>query len=183
MGRPKCFNREEVLEKTIPVFWKAGFADTSLQDIEKATGVNRSGLYSEFKDKDDLYVECLKQYVDRNGGNKILSRLPLGWDNIRALLVTNKVGTPHSQRGCFVVNSIRELSVLPPKARSVVTDHLANVRKLVLDNVRTALPSANAESVAEMILTFNAGLCLEQNMAKDSPADKIEAFISMLRRL
>ena len=35
MGRPKNFSREEVLEKAIPVFWKKGFADTSLQDLEK----------------------------------------------------------------------------------------------------------------------------------------------------
>ena len=30
MGRPKNFSREEVLEKAMPVFWKHGFADTSL---------------------------------------------------------------------------------------------------------------------------------------------------------
>jgi hypothetical protein len=46
MGRPKNFRREEVLEKAIPVFWKRGFSDTSVQDLERATGVNKSGLYS-----------------------------------------------------------------------------------------------------------------------------------------
>jgi AcrR family transcriptional regulator len=51
MGRPKNFSREGVLEKALPVFWKHGFADTSLQDLEKATGVNKSGLYVEFADK------------------------------------------------------------------------------------------------------------------------------------
>ena len=54
MGRPKGFSREEVLEKAMPVFWKHGFADTSLQELEQATGVNKSGLYSEFRDKEDL---------------------------------------------------------------------------------------------------------------------------------
>ena len=46
MGRPKSFSREEVLEKAMPVFWKHGFADTSLQELERATGVNKSGLYT-----------------------------------------------------------------------------------------------------------------------------------------
>ena len=49
MGRPKSFSREEVLEKAMPVFWKHGFADTSLQELEQATGVNKSGLYTEFR--------------------------------------------------------------------------------------------------------------------------------------
>ncbi len=54
MGRPKGFNREEVLEKAMSVFWRHGFADTSLQDLERATGVNKSGLYTEFRDKEDF---------------------------------------------------------------------------------------------------------------------------------
>jgi AcrR family transcriptional regulator len=49
MGLPKNFSREEVLEKAMPVFWKHGLADTSLQDPGRATGVNKSGLYREFQ--------------------------------------------------------------------------------------------------------------------------------------
>src|SRR5258708_5098930 len=32
--------------------WTHGFSDTSLQDLEPATGVNESGLYTEFRDMD-----------------------------------------------------------------------------------------------------------------------------------
>ena len=53
MARPRNFSREGVLEKALPVFWKHGFADASLQEREKATGVNKSGLYSEFSGKED----------------------------------------------------------------------------------------------------------------------------------
>ena len=54
MGRPKSFNREEVLEKAMPIFWKHGFADTSLEELERATGVNRSGLDTGFRNKESL---------------------------------------------------------------------------------------------------------------------------------
>jgi TetR/AcrR family transcriptional regulator, copper-responsive repressor len=60
MGRTKNFSWEGVLEKALPVFWKYGFADTSFQKLEKATGVNKSGLYSDFADKGDLYLESLR---------------------------------------------------------------------------------------------------------------------------
>jgi AcrR family transcriptional regulator len=56
MGRPKKFNRQGVLEKALPVFWRCGLADASLHELEIATGVNKSGLYSEFKDKEDLFI-------------------------------------------------------------------------------------------------------------------------------
>jgi hypothetical protein len=34
MARPRKFSREGVLEKALPVFWKHGFADASLQELE-----------------------------------------------------------------------------------------------------------------------------------------------------
>ena len=74
MGRPKGFNREEVLEKAMPVFWKHGFADTSLQDLERATGVNKSGLYTEFRDKEDLFVACLRHYQESQGKRRLLTK-------------------------------------------------------------------------------------------------------------
>ena len=49
MGRRRNFSREDVLTKAIPMFWKRGFADTKVEDLEEATGVNKSGLYSEFR--------------------------------------------------------------------------------------------------------------------------------------
>lgn len=51
MGRIKQFNRNDVLQKALPLFWEKGFANTGMQEIEKATGVNKSGLYSELKTK------------------------------------------------------------------------------------------------------------------------------------
>jgi AcrR family transcriptional regulator len=44
----------------MPVFWKHGFSDTSLQELERATGVNKSGLYSEFRDKKDLFIHVFR---------------------------------------------------------------------------------------------------------------------------
>src|ERR1700743_1245257 len=81
MGRPKSFSREEVLEKAMPVFWKHGFADTSLQELERATGVNKSGLYSELRAKEDLFVACLRHYLERQEKRGLLTRERLGRDN------------------------------------------------------------------------------------------------------
>ena len=39
------------------VFWKDGFAATSLDDISAATGLNRPSLYGAFGDKRALYLK------------------------------------------------------------------------------------------------------------------------------
>ena len=70
------------LEKALPVFWRRGFADASLHELEVATGVNKSGLYSEFKDKEDLFMQSLQYYLENLEKKGMLTAEPLGWNNI-----------------------------------------------------------------------------------------------------
>jgi TetR/AcrR family transcriptional regulator, copper-responsive repressor len=65
------------LKKALPVFWKHGFADASLQELETATGVNKSGLYSEFSGKEELFLESLRFYLDRLPSRGLLMVEPL----------------------------------------------------------------------------------------------------------
>ena len=44
------------------MFWKAGYAATSLDDLSAATGMNRPSLYAAFGDKRDLYLKTLERY-------------------------------------------------------------------------------------------------------------------------
>ena len=70
----------------MPVFWTHGFSDTSLQDLERATGVNKSGLYTEFRDKEDLFVACLRHYLESQEKRGLLTKKPLGWKNVETFL-------------------------------------------------------------------------------------------------
>ena len=54
------------------------FVETSVQDLEQATGVRKSGLYAEFKDKEDLFVESLRRYFDVLMARGHLTKQPLG---------------------------------------------------------------------------------------------------------
>ena len=184
MGRPKSFRREEVLEKAMPVFWKHGFADTSLQELEQATGVNKSGLYTEFRDKEDLFVACLRHYLESQGKRGLLTKEPLGWKNVETFL---KNGPLHKdeQQGCFSVNSMREFAILPDEAYGVVTENRAFVERLLAINIEAEKPRMAPSAIAEMVLSFFSGLCIESNLksGKASSTRKIENFMAALRNL
>ena len=184
MGRPKNFSREEMLEKAIPVFWKRGFSHTTLEDLERATGVNKSGLYSEFRDKEELFVECLRYYLATQAKRGLLTEEPLGWKNIETFL---KLG-PHSrgeQKGCFSVSSMREFAILPDEAHAIVAQSRATVKRLLAKNIEAEGSKMDPESVAEMVLVFFSGLCIECNLksGKNSRARKIESLMRLLRSL
>ncbi len=180
MGRPKCFEREDVLNKTIALFWRKGFTDTSLQDLEKETGLNKSSLYAEFDDKEGIFLESLKQYAQQSGAREILEKKPLGWKNIEDFLRAGV--TCGSKKGCFMINTIREMQNLSPAVNDAIETHIAGVKKLLMENVRAVLPKANVNTVTSLIMTFNAGLCLEQNLdLKRSPDAGITDFMTMLK--
>lgn len=178
MGRSKRFNREQVLTDVIPVFCKKGFAETSLQDIERASGVNKSGLYSEFKDKEDLFISSLRHYFDKN--DALLFRLveeSKGWASIERFL---KIGL--DSKGCFGINSIREVSVLPHEARSLLVERAELVRNLLKKNLEAENVKSDLETLVDLILTFNAGLCIEANISIDGAEAKIRQFVRMLQK-
>ena len=184
MGRPKNFSREGVLEKALPVFWKYGFADTSLQDLEKATGVNKSGLYAEFADKGDLYLESLRYYLIKWQKENSLTAKPLGWKNIEGFL---KVGSYSlgGQKGCFSVNSMSQFAVLPRAAQEVVSKSYAFLKDLIVRNVKAEKPEMNPTVLAEIILTFYTGISMEQHLrvSKASMNRKVDHFMKAVRKL
>jgi TetR/AcrR family transcriptional regulator, copper-responsive repressor len=184
MGRRKNFSREEMIERAIPVFWKRGFSHTTLEALERATGVNKSGLYSEFRDKEDLFVECLRYYLASQAKRRLLTEEPLGWKNIETFL---KLG-PHSkeeQKGCFSISSMREFAILPDEAHTIVAQSRATVKRLVVKNIEAEGSRMDPESVAEIVLVFFSGLCIEHNLKsrENSRARKIESLMKVLRSL
>jgi TetR/AcrR family transcriptional regulator, copper-responsive repressor len=184
MGRPKGFSREEVLEKAMPVFWKHGFADTSLQELERATGVNKSGLYTEFRDKEDLFVACLRHYLESQGKRGLLTKEPLGWKNVETFLKNGPLNKGE-QQGCFSVNSMREFAILPDEAHGVVTENRVLLQRLLAMNIEAERPKMAASAIAEMVLSFFSGLCIERNLksVRASSTRKIENFMTALRSL
>jgi TetR/AcrR family transcriptional regulator, copper-responsive repressor len=184
MGRPKNFSRVEVLEKAMPVFWKHGFADTSLQDLERATGVNKSGLYTEFRDKEDLFVECLRHYLQTQEKRGLLTKEPLGWNNVENFLKNGPL-SKGDQQGCFSVNSMREFAILPNEAYGAVTENRALLERLLAMNITAERPGMAPSAIAEMVLSFFSGLCIERNLksGKSSSTRKIDNFMTALRSL
>jgi TetR/AcrR family transcriptional regulator, copper-responsive repressor len=184
MARPRKFSREGVLEKALPVFWKHGFADASLQELETVTGVNKSGLYSEFSGKEELFLESLRFYLERLPSLGFLRAEPLGWDNIEQFLKLGPRNT-EGQKGCFAISSMRELAILPPAAIEILGRGRAQLKQLIAENIEAEKPKAAVHDVADMVMTFFAGLSVEQNLrsSRASIGRKVDNLMRVLRNL
>jgi TetR/AcrR family transcriptional regulator, copper-responsive repressor len=182
MSRPKQFSREGVLEKALPVFWKHGFADASLQELQKATGVNKSGLYAEFSDKEELFLESLRFYLDRMPQLKLLTCEPLGWDNIEQFLKLGPRST-EGQKGCFAISSMCELAILPPAAIETLERSRVQLKRLIAKNIEAEKPKSAVDDLAGVVMTFFAGLSVEQNLkpTRATIGRKVDSLMQVLR--
>lgn len=113
MARPQQFDRDEVLDRALLVFWRSGFEATSIQDLVDATGLNRGSLYNSFGDKAALFAEVMERYR-ANSPTKPLAeaaRNPQSAANIRTLIVTLfddlvlRALNDGDRKGCLLTNT------------------------------------------------------------------------------
>ena len=67
MAGVKQFDRDEVLDRAMALFWRRGYEATSIQGLVEATGINRGSLYTTFGDKRRLFLAVLDHYSERVG--------------------------------------------------------------------------------------------------------------------
>jgi AcrR family transcriptional regulator len=181
MGRPKIFDREKFLNTTTQLFWKKGFAAAGLSEILDATGVSKSSLYAEFKDKDDVFNECIKHYRAHLQSAELLKVKPLGWKNIEIYLkgACEAEGT----KGCFVANSVREFKSIPEKSKREIAAHSKLFHQLLVDNVKATGTKKNADILATTILTFSSGVALKLNAVDPNQIfPEIDMFLDILKK-
>ena len=101
------FDRDEVVQVAMRLFWRNGYRHTTMRDLTEATGVRESSLYNSFGDKQGLYKAVLKAYQKQfqaNMGACIDPESPLQtiknfWSRM-AYVATH----PDRAQGCLYLN-------------------------------------------------------------------------------
>ncbi|GHG93506.1 TetR/AcrR family transcriptional regulator [Pseudodonghicola xiamenensis] len=66
MARKASYDRDEVLQKALELFWAKGYHATSLKDLEVALDMRPGSIYAAFGSKEALFAETLKRYAERS---------------------------------------------------------------------------------------------------------------------
>jgi TetR/AcrR family transcriptional repressor of nem operon len=143
VARPRQFDPERVLERSMQEFWHRGYHDTSVDDLVTATGVRPGSLYNAFKGgKRQLFLSSLDRYsalvvpekmgaLDRPGAS--IAELRAYFDG----LVTDLL-TPDGRVGCLMVNTAMELAAEDSEVAGVVRGHMARLERNATRALRNA---------------------------------------------
>jgi AcrR family transcriptional regulator len=145
IGRPREFDRDAALQAAMLLFWRKGFAATSMNDLCDAMDVRSPSLYAAFGSKEALYLETVEHYVQTIG--------PSVWDTlaegataragVERLLLAGSETLPKSRTkpaGCMAM-----LSAIGDEWPAMITDVVRKVRLEVLNQLRARLKAAMAE--------------------------------------
>ncbi|MDJ1135083.1 TetR/AcrR family transcriptional regulator [Streptomyces iconiensis] len=166
MAGKKQFDVGIVLDAAMVQFWRAGYADTSLDDLSRTTGLNRSSLYSSFGDKDSLYLRCLDRYAARYGNryDEALARAseePLGAVRAFFEVTLQRIADPDVPDGCLIAQTVMATPVLSPTiaARAIEALGFQRARLRTALNA-TELTEADADNFAVHMATVNQSLAV-----------------------
>lgn len=172
MGRPKTWERKEVLRRATRLFWEKGFEGAHLQELVKVTGLNRFALYKEFGGKEGLFHEALRSYINDLGElTSILGREPLGLENVRELFLATDAYRFH--HGCFVLNTVREKPLLDHDTWATTREFVLGGENAFRRNLDAAKergqipPGIDTVGLARFLISLNIGLITYGVVAPD----------------
>lgn len=130
--RTKEFETDEIADAAMQVFWRRGYAATSVQDLVDGTGLSRSSLYSTFQNKQGLYQQALQRYelLTTLNNVKLLSGSGSAKALIRQLLlniVEDELNDPE-HKGCLVANACLELAGHDEDVANFVVSNLQKIQ-------------------------------------------------------
>jgi len=145
VGRPRGFDRDTALEAAMFLFWRKGFATTSMNDLCDAMGVRSPSLYAAFGSKEALYLEAVEHYV-RTQGPPVWDKLAEGATaraGIEKLLIAGTGSLPKSRAtpaGCMAV-----LAAVGDEWPTAIARVVKKVRLEMLGMLRSRLENAVAK--------------------------------------
>ena len=193
MARRKQFNREDVLDRAMRLFWIRGYEATSVQDLVEATGINRASMYDTFGDKRRLFLAAVDRYVTHQSGG-MLKRLQEGPSPLAALErhfdAAIAVSTEESKRlGCLLTNSTVELSPRDAEVAERIGGSIARVEDAFFDAVRRAQiageipPEKDARALARFLTATMQGVRVlaRGGASEDNLRDVVDVALERMR--
>lgn len=119
--------KEQLVQRSAPVFLERGFNAASVNDIVQAAGVPKGSFYNHFESKEALAIEVLGHYVDDLGLRELSNPAGSALDNIHAHLDANIAARTAAgiEFGCLLGNFSTDAVALNEGLREAVRQGFA----------------------------------------------------------
>lgn len=192
MGRPKEFDREEVLQKALYTFWEKGYDATTLPDLLESMGINRSSFYNSFCDKQTLFREVMSLYYQQVAIKRlaILQKAKSAkqglWDyfnhNIDVAVAAYNPG------GCLLTNTATTLKTIDEQIALEIVQGVDRMEQALFNLLEKGqqsgeiAPDKDIKAIARLVIAVSYGLNIAARIHSDREMllDMVKAGMSTL---
>lgn len=192
MPRVKQFDKDEILEKAMTLFWKQGYTATSIQDLVTHLGVNRASIYDTFGDKETLFLKAFKHYRKSNAEGVIQffesrTNVKEGFRQLFERTIEDSVND-RDNKGCFVVNTTTELIPGDETILNIIEENRQRFEAIFLDYLKSGEEKGQFQkgkdlpAMATLLFTLYNGLKVvsKVNSNKKELTNSIDQVLSLL---
>ena len=165
MPRPLRHSQEEIITLVTDVFWKQGYNNTSIQDLEKVTGLSRKSIYNAFGSKEKLFFKVLARYTRdtklylAEAGSELASIV-----NVFKMFAIGTVPSKSNKYGCLMANTIVDIH----SSTAQVQDAIKEFREIILGyflsvlttNKKQLKENVNIQDSSELLVSTLWGVFL-----------------------
>ena len=170
MVRTRTFDPSTALSAAVDLFASKGYADTSMEDIVRATGVSRYGLYGTFGNKRELFEQALERFAEGMGKQSFLRLLEpdASLAHIRKIFDERVADMccAEEHKGCMFIHTAMQLAPEDEELQGVLKKFMKRMSKAfaiglesakVRNEVRADLDSA---ATGELLTSTMFGLAV-----------------------
>ena len=170
MPRNAEVTRRKIIDAAYELFWRSGFARTSVDSIALRAKVTKRTIYTHFRSKDDLLAAVLDRYSElaRERLQRIGDRMPIEWNGMIDLFFSQLANwASHTPRwsGSGFTKLVVELAELPGHpARAIARRHKKATEAWLAERLAQAGATSAAECGRELMLLMEGAMVLMLNL-------------------
>lgn len=162
MGRKLEFNKADALMQAMESFWAKGYDATSMRDLAGKLGLHLGSVYNALGDKEQVFETSLKLHYETHALPR-LHAMDQESDALAALTrlvreVANECGGATPSPGCFIINSLLDISDINDTITQTLKGYLDNVQKTLVRTIErgqaqgTITKASDANALADFML-------------------------------
>ena len=186
----KLSSRERIINTANDLFYRQGYHQTGINQIIEESGVAKATFYSNFKSKEELCIEYLRERdrVDTNATKDMISGIEDPYRRYMALIKGLKEYMIETDfRGCAFGNIAVEITEAGSPIRKEVKHHEDRYRSIIHDvitDLKNSDPKYGNIDVAHLVdsyhLIVEGAIVMSKNYNDTWPIDKAVLAIEKL---
>lgn len=155
------FDRNDILDKSIQLFWKHGFSGSSMQQVVHTTGLKPGSIYHSFGNKEALFREALDRYAEKSLVHirNVMDSAPNVGEGICAHLETIvEQSTREDYCSCFLLKTRLELAAEGNELHEFASIKLDEIEELFRSYLAKAFGESTSRQRAVSLMLHIFGL-------------------------